>query len=196
MTSPQTSRCGKHAPGTCNGYGTECVPRHTPEELRAAAAEADARAEESFKRSDTDGFLSQWASGITARLYREQAAIEEDGGRIPVPALFDAEGNLVAARLVSGRYGVSWGLLPSDDPHGRFTGWFRPSKARTAARRQAADAARGYQVGLVRAQGKAEIMGSGTGLSGAASCYVGRRRADGGFSRDVEIILVSDYRDR
>jgi len=27
--------CGKHAPGTCNGYGTECSPRHTPDEIMA-----------------------------------------------------------------------------------------------------------------------------------------------------------------
>jgi hypothetical protein len=165
----------------------------TPQELRTAAAAADRDAAESFERSDTDGFLSQWASGITARLYRAQAALAEAGGRAAFPALFDTAGNLVPAKLVETRWGMAWGLLPGDDPRGRFTGWFRPSKARSAAVRQANDAARGYQVGRVMAPARAEIMGSGTGLSGAASASVGVRRTDGGFSRVVTVVTAAGY---
>ena len=36
--------------------------------LRAEAAEARAEAAASFERVDTDGFVSQWASGINAQL--------------------------------------------------------------------------------------------------------------------------------
>jgi hypothetical protein len=36
--------CGKHAAGTCNGYGTECSPRHTPEEIMAHRAGQRAQA--------------------------------------------------------------------------------------------------------------------------------------------------------
>ena len=165
-------------------------------ELRTAAADRDQAADASFERSDTDGFLSQWASGITARLYRAQADIADAGGVAEFPALFDTAGNLVAAKLIETKFGMAWGLLPSDDPRGRFTGFFNPSKARTAAKRQAADARKGYQVGRVLAPAKAEVMGSGTGLAGAASCYVGTRRTDGGFSREVEIVSASNYRDR
>jgi hypothetical protein len=56
----------------------------------------------------------------------------------------------------------------------------------------AANERKGYRLGWVLAPAVAEIMGSGTGLSGAASAYVGYRRTDGGFSRNVEI--VSDGR--
>ncbi len=165
----------------------------TAQELRAAAAAADASAEESFQRSDTDGVLSQGASALTARLYRAQADLKDAGGRAAFPALFDTAGNLVPAKLVETRYGLAWGLLPSDDPDGRFTGWFNPSRARDAAVRKAHDAAKGYQVGRVMAAAKAEVVASGTGLSGAASARVAVFRADGGFSRDVTVISAAAY---
>lgn len=47
---------------------------------RAAAAACRQSAAESFERCDTDGFLSQWASGITAQMHDLQAEIEEAGG--------------------------------------------------------------------------------------------------------------------
>lgn len=168
----------------------------TPDEHRAAAAQAERNAQESYERSDTDGFVSQWASGMTARLHRAQAELDENGGKHEYSALFDTDGNLVAAKLVDTRFGMSWGLLPSDDPHGSFTGWFNPSKAKSAETRKANDAKKGYQIGRILVSSKAELMGSGTGLSGAASVYVGYYRTDGGFSRDVEIVSKSHYEDR
>ena len=38
----------------------------TAQEYRNEAAELHNRVEESFERCDTDGFLSQWANGISA----------------------------------------------------------------------------------------------------------------------------------
>src|SRR5690348_14348396 len=35
MTVDAATRCGNHAPGTCNGYGTEGSPRHSSEEILA-----------------------------------------------------------------------------------------------------------------------------------------------------------------
>ena len=166
----------------------------TPAELRAQAAENDRRAQESWERSDTDGFLSQWASGITARLQRRQAEILENGGKADFPALFDAEtGELVPAKLVETRYGLAWGILADDNPRSRFVAWFNESSARKGATRLRNDRRKGYTVGRVLAPAKAEIMGSGTGLAGAASAYVGVRRLDGGFSRDVEILETEAF---
>jgi hypothetical protein len=168
----------------------------TASQHREAATAADTRAAESFDRCDTDGFVSQWASGITARLERAKADLADAGGLASFPALFDTDGNLVPAKLVDGRYGMVWGLLPGADPSGRFTGWFSPSGAAAAARRQATDARKGYQVGRVLAPAAATIMGSGTGLAGAASCYVGRYRTDGGYSAGAQIVTTADYTDR
>jgi hypothetical protein len=153
----------------------------TGAELRDMAAQAERRAWESFERSDTDGYLSQWASDITARLYREQAAIADNGGRAEFGALFDLAGELVPAKFIETRYGMAWGLLESDDPQSRFVGWFNPSRARNEATRRANDARKGYYVGRVAAPAKADTAGSTT-------VYVGVFRTDGGFSRDVQII--------
>ena len=48
-------------------------------EHRAKADAADKRVSESIARSDTDGFLSQWAGGLTAQLERRRAEIAEAG---------------------------------------------------------------------------------------------------------------------
>lgn len=80
----------------------------SPEQLaRAAKLEEEARdnlrrEEESFQRSDTDGFLSQWAFTIGAELKREQAAILKDGGYARFPVLIEvATGKVLATKTVT-----------------------------------------------------------------------------------------------
>lgn len=154
--------------------------------LRAEAQRCEARAEESFQRCDTDGFLSQWASGLHSDLCRARADIAEQGGRCAFPALFNLQGELVAAKFIETRYGWAWGILPSDDPTGSFVSWFNPSNARSLKKMDAADARKGFYVGSVLAHAAAKMDGRGTGLSGSA--WVARFRTDGGFSRDVEVL--------
>ena len=165
----------------------------TAQALRDKADAADQAAADSFDRSDTDGFVSQWASTTQARLYRVQADLAEAGNVHEFPALFTTDGELVAAKRIETRYGYAWGLLPSDDPRGRFTGWFNPSKAQDPAKRQAADARKGYQVGTVLAPAAAKLEGSGRGLAGALTVHPHIYRTDGGFSREVEIVSTADY---
>ena len=47
----------------------------------------------------------------------------------------------------------------------------------------------------VLAPGRATIAGSGTGLSGAANCYVTAIRTDGGFSWDVTVVQTAQTED-
>lgn len=165
-------------------------------EVEAHAVEAAARAvedrakrhydeqHESFERSDTDGFLSQWASGLNGDKARVEAALIRAGGVDEFPALFTLDGELVAAKLIDGRYGPVWGILADDDPHGQITAWVNafPTRKSTITRK-------GYVEGTVRAPARADITGGrGTGLSGALNCRAVVVRADGGFSRDVEIV--------
>ncbi len=64
---------------------------------------------ESFERSDTDGFLSQWASGLSGGLERTRAGIKENGGVFRFAALF--EGNRrVKAKQVDTKFGPAWVL--------------------------------------------------------------------------------------
>ena len=151
--------------------------------LRARAAASDARAVDSFERCDTDGFRSQWASGVMAALYRLQADIADKGGMWEFPALFDLNGNLVAAKEIETRYGWSWALLDESNLGGRFLGFFNESEARSETTRRRNNARKGYYVGRVRAAAYAVNAG------GNALCVTAVvRRCDRGWSRDVEII--------
>ena len=71
------------------------------DELRSEAAKREQSAADSFDRCDTDGFLSQWASGLTARELRLQAEIEEADGLAEFRGLFDKDGNRIKAKLVT-----------------------------------------------------------------------------------------------
>lgn len=138
----------------------------TPEELRAEAKQHDRDAYESFERCDTDGFLSQWASGIMAREKQMRADLMEAGGYAEFPALFTTDGRLVPhAREVETRYGWAW-VYDNDEG---YTVWFNPSKARNEETRIANNAKKGFYIGRVTAQAYVKIVASGTGLSGAGS---------------------------
>jgi hypothetical protein len=162
----------------------------TAEDHRALAAQKEQDKEDSFQRCDTDGFLSQWASGLSAERHRLAADIKDNGGRWEFRALFDLNGNLVAAKQIETVYGTSWGLLESDDPKAQIKGWFNASRAQNEARRLKANAAKGYRMGTVLAPAAAVYQGRGHGLSG--TCWVSAVRTDGGFSRDVEIVDIDE----
>jgi hypothetical protein len=135
----------------------------TPDSLRAAA--------DSFDRCDTDGFLSQWASGMTARKQRAQADLLEAGGMIEMSALFNLDGTVASTHRAYGEYGAYWVL--NDTASMRFgKRFFRPSKAQKAAIRRKNNAAKGFAEGIIRVAGYVDIVGSGTGLAGCASAYV------------------------
>jgi hypothetical protein len=143
----------------------------TADALRAEAAEWDALAEKSFQRCDTDGFLSQWASGITARKHRAEADLDEAGGLIEVQALFNLDGTIASTHYNHGHYGACWVL--NDATTARYSKRFvNPSRAQKAATRARNMRAKGFTVGTIRVRGYVDIVGSGTGLSGCASAYV------------------------
>lgn len=130
--------------------GTVYFPMdHTPAEWRAMAAECYKREQESFERSDTDGFLSQWASTVTARLYSTCAEVAEKGGKWKFRELATADGILIeGAREVKTKYGWSW-LTPGGQ-------WFNPSKAQDEEKRKAANLAKGYQ--FIEVEREAVVM--------------------------------------
>jgi len=146
--------------------------------LRSEAARHEQDAADSFDRCDTDGFVSQWASGCMAAKKRLAAAIADRGGVAEFPALFDLDGNLVAAKLIDGKYGMVWGILASDDPASDITEWVTAFPVRESTM-----AKKGYAEGMVLAPAYAD-------LRGANACNVTARsiRTDGGFSRNVEIV--------
>lgn len=163
------------------------MANETAEQLRAEAAQHDADAEASFQRCDTDGFLSQWASGLTAREKRLQADIVEAGGKAEFTGLFDREtGDRVKAKIVHvtgyGGYGkvAKWLVLGANDEALAWVAAYKTGKRSKL-----------YQMGFEErremAAAKADIGGSGKGLSGAASCFVYARRLDGGYPADAVV---------
>lgn len=167
-------------------------PAPTPEMLEQAeaaeqkAARARARRDESWERSDTDGFISQWASGLTDEEHRLQAAILRDGGVSVFLGLFK-DGRRVKARLVEGKFGQSWCVL---DAAGNAREWLpnsvtgqgtKDDPIRFGPRTKAAKL--GYEIGYELAPAKAAIVGHGHGLSGQA--WVTTVRLDEGYPEDA-----------
>jgi hypothetical protein len=180
-------------------HAWETIMAHTPtpeeiekaESYRQQARDSRKRAHDSFERSDTDGFLSQWANDITARELEMKAELIEMGGVVERPALFDLDGNLVLAKEIETQYGYAWAILDPENPRGRFLGFFNESKAKNPERKRATDARKGYYVGSAMVKGYVKIVASGTGLSGAASAYpaiLSWRNEETGAPEIVEIV--------
>jgi len=122
---------------------------------RARAQQAVRRSQESWERSDTDGFMSQWANDAMASKYRAMAELAEEGGVSEFPAVFDLDGNLTDFHQVSTRYGMSW---VRDTEHG--SEWFNESGARKGSTRLANDRKKGYTIGSVRQEATVELVGT------------------------------------
>lgn len=147
-------------------------------QYRAEARGCYGSAYDSFERCDTDGFLSQWASGVMAGRYEGAAQILENGGCAEFIALFDLEGNLVPAKYMETRYGYAWALLEvnEDESIQRIVGWFNESRAKNEETARRNNEKKGYRLGKVR-----------------AACFLNLKdgrviRTDGEYSSKVEII--------
>lgn len=152
----------------------------------AAELHSANRKEESWQNSDTDGALTQWAHGCLIGQYRLQARIEMWGGRHPIPALFDLDGNLVAAKRIAGNWGMVWGLLETDDPQSPIVQWVNESQAATAAKRIKMLEGKGFRIGTVLAPAVAALGGGATPTAYA-------KLTGPEFSRSYEILATSGW---
>lgn len=117
----------------------------TADEYRAAAAAARKSSAESWERSDTDGFLSQWAADTMATRYDFLAQVAEDGGKIEHIVLF-FQGKIASTDQRDGQYGYYW-ILNDEAAEAYGKRFFNPSKAKD---NYARDRARGITYGTVR----------------------------------------------
>lgn len=142
------------------------------DKLDAKSAASEQAKEDSFERCDTDGFLSQWAHGLTAQEARAKAAILRNGGYAAFVGLYEtATGKRVPAKLRRGDYGLYWMVC---DAQGQATGQFYPSGFHSRKL-----AAAGLEERWEVAPASAKLTGEGTGLSG--TCWVETYRTDGGY---------------
>jgi hypothetical protein len=168
-------------------------PPATPEQLaQAAKLRGEGRkgrqdAHDSFERCDTDGFLSQWASGINAQLDDAKARILEAGGTAEFPGLFfKASGLRAKAKKIAGKFGPCWAFV---DEAGNFTGEFLGDARGPRSKLTKA----GFEVRYERAPAWAKISApaGARGLGGAASCYVEVYRKDAGYPSDPASTVVA-----
>ena len=151
------------------------------ETYEAAAARNEQDKRESFERCDTDGFVSQWASGITADLNREKARISRQEGLDTFNGLYSGD-TRVRAKIVDGQYGSVWLVDESDrDLTGGRT--FIPEGSRSRVQREL-----GLSERKETAPAWACTAGSGYGLSGACSVHVITFRTGCKWGSDAELV--------
>jgi hypothetical protein len=142
------------------------LPRLSETDHRAEAAACAAEEARSFRDSDTDGFVSQWASNRMASYHRMSADLAANGNIAEHAALFDLEGNVASTHRAEGQWGTYWVMNDAFVEAGgkRF---LTLSKASKAARRNAANRAKGVTVGRIAVESRTDMVGSGRGLGAA-----------------------------
>jgi len=154
-------------------------PEKTAEEYREEAARHAAERLRSQQESDTDGFLSQWASGLNSSLASRRAEIKENGGNWEFWGLYRrADGKRIRAKMIDGKYGLCWAIC---DEHSTFTGQFFSVDGTGSKRTKLWKA--GLEERREMAPAWAKMDGKGTGLSGQA--WVSTYRIDGGYPLDA-----------
>ena len=131
----------------------------------AAASQDLQNARDSFERCDTDGFVSQWASGINADLNREKARICRQEGLDTFTGLYSGD-TRIRAKIVNGQYGSVW-LIDDCDQHLTGGRTFIPVGKRSTVQRKL-----GLSERPELAPAWVCTAGSGNGLAGAHSVRV------------------------
>lgn len=172
---------------------TYTISDHTADEWASMGRRSRQDSLDSFDRCDTDGFLSQWASDMTSRIYLDLAdwAREGDeGGDVQEmlwPMMHNADGDWVPVhefRYVSGRFGESVRIW-----HNRTVTWWNPSHARKAATKQANDERKGIRWGTVKAHVEAFTYGN------RMSVGVALRPVPDSANAIVEVLATATYED-
>ena len=144
----------------------------TAEEWRDEAAAHERERARSVRDSDTDGFVSQWASGLSGELARVKADIAEHGGRATFKrlGLLTLDGEVTDGRMVNTRYGQRWRRDETDE-------WLP-----CAPKREGTLAKRGYrevtEVEVAPVEAMLWSSSGARGLSGATQVSVRIYRPD------------------
>lgn len=133
---------------------TDAEWKQLADELRGKGAQHRQDAHDSFERCDTDGFMSQWASGVTGSAQELAAGIAEGHGWIEVQALFTLDGQFVTTETRQsnfGRFNFYWLV---DRKRAAELGIAKPfineSSAKSPVQRAKYYAQKGYAVGTIK----------------------------------------------
>lgn len=111
---------------------TVLIVRESPKYYRELSGEQHKRAEDSFERCDTDGFVTQASNGLMGRLYSRAAEIAENGGS-EFTRLATLDGELLDAKCIDGKFGLCW-LIEDERCDLRFAP-YAPKRESTLAKR-------------------------------------------------------------
>lgn len=159
----------------------------TADDYRKEADAADKRARDSFERCDTDGFLSQWASGLSARLARRKAEILDNGGKATFTGLYEGD-RRVKAKCLKGKFGWYWLLHESEKELIAKRGKpFLPTGKNSRVLKGL-----GLKERDELAPAWADYGGGGTGLAGATSVSIWNYRSGDKWGMDAELVKEDD----
>lgn len=131
------------------------------DKFRASSRKHIQNANDSFDRCDTDGFLSQWASGIGSQLDDALADLADHGNQTVVTVIIDSETDkVIGVRPVVTKYGESIPCVRNGE-----TVWINPYLAKDSTY-----AKKGVRRAYMHCYATAKLKGTGYGLSG--SCFV------------------------
>lgn len=132
----------------------------TANEYLAEARRSLQEREDSFERSDTDGFLTQWSAGLNAELCRTRAKIMQNDGDDVFVGLWDGN-RRVRAKIINTKFGMSW--LLNDIEAQTYGRKFLPVGKTSRVLKQL-----GLREANEMAPAWAKLEGRGRGLSGMA----------------------------
>ena len=139
----------------------------TAKQHRETAAKHFEAEAESFERSGTDGFLSQWSSNIHGKLELERARIAEAGGLADFVGLFEGD-RRVKAKQVATKFGAAWVLHEDEaDLISRRGKVFLPFGHNSSVHRKL-----GLRQGIEEAPAAACLDGNGRGLGSLHTVHV------------------------
>lgn len=111
-----------------------------------SAARCRKSSADSWERSDTDGFLSQWASDSTAREYDSKIAWAEAQGWGETNVLTDLEGNVVSTLCKQGNWGGDYWVLNDEQTARTGKRFLNEPKGKNWAIRAERLAAKGFRL--------------------------------------------------
>lgn len=133
------------------------------DKLRLQAQKHREDAQDSFDRCDTDGFLSQWASGINSRLNDAKADLLDREGLTVVDVLVDIfTDRVVGVKTVHTKYGEAFPVTRDDK-----TVWVSAYYAKPETYTK-----KGVRKAYMHCYADAQTVGGGRGLGGCAGVSV------------------------
>jgi hypothetical protein len=175
---------------TLNPTADTKVAGMTALQHRQAAEECRIREEESWQRSDTDGFVSQWCNSLGAREHQMNAEIAEAGGVALFQGLYCGERRVLAKQVSRPCFGAPWKkehvwLLHPDEERVFGRRYIPVTYAGKTSRVQKA---LNICQRSEKAPAIAKVMGGGTGMDGLASCFVGVKRIGDEWGADAVLV--------